>query len=253
MTFIYFFPGHPGVIKRADFESRGLGYALAAAGDPDSAAVAAGPEGKPGVLAVVPGPAAAVLPSYKPELQRWRKGPSKWFEGKELGFYVGCSKSQPPGPEQLARETVYPGNAVRLRDGHDWVIPRVAAILPDRGSTLPRVLDLGDDCETVVTKVDPRFEAVANAAFKFWMDFSGQSEEKDRQTGREQIELAVAALQVNYKIGKVEAIGLLSLWGTDELGKILRATIDADEIAAFLQKKTSLAAEPGAAPSGSLT
>lgn len=253
MSFIYFFPNPATpLIGRAEFEAAGLGYALPAAGGVESGPVAAGPGGSPGLLAAVPpvnGPAVPL--AYRPDAQRWRRGRTRWVEGKELTWWVGCDTARPPGPAELERETVYPGNVVCLRDGNEWIIPRATAIAPERPSTLPRVLELAEDGDAVLTRVDPRFEALSLAAFGFWLDWSGQSEEKDRQTAAEQLDLAVAALQVNYRVGKVEAIGLLSLLSTTQLGEALRALVDADAVTEFLKKK--VASAPPAAPSASPT
>src|SRR5438046_277952 len=44
------------------------------------------------------------------------------------------------------------------------------------------------------------------------------------------IQLAVDALAVNYRLGRLEAVGLLSLFGTEELHAVLQVVIDGDGI-----------------------
>ena len=87
---------------------------------------------------------------------------------------------------------------------------------------------------------------MCDAAFAWWQEWSGQTD--GGITGDQQIQLAIDALSVNYRVGKVEILSLLGLWSTDEFSLILRALIDADEIenqlaAAKAKKNTSVAGE----------
>lgn len=236
--FIYFIPTDKQALTAADFEAAGLGYALTGDGV-DCRPTTAGPDGRAGVLAVANAPGAA-KPKHDPAGQVWRKGPTK---AAGPAFYVGMNKGARPGPADLVRPHAYGGTAVRLLDGQDWTVPRCHAVLDDRPPTLPRVLDVADDGESVVLRPHPAFEQLGRDALRFWLDWSGQSEDGGRMTPSEQVRLAVAALAVNYRVGLLEAVALLRLWGTDEFGLVLRALIDADEVEAHLQKKASAGAD----------
>jgi hypothetical protein len=238
-SILYFLVTDKAAAAPADLEAVGLAHALS---DHGTASVRVrGPENLEGLLIAANG-AAGETPAlvYQSEKQAWRKGPG----GK---YFVGVDRAAMPGPDDLARAKIYPGQAVKLLDGNEWIVPRCVGMLDDRPMTLPRQLDLADDGETAIARPHPRYEALCARAFDWWLQWSRQSETKKLTTG-EQLDLAIAALAVNYRIGKLEAVSLLGLFGTDEFGLVLRAMIDADEVDAFFaaQEAAELEASSGA-------
>lgn len=214
----YYLPGcAKPTADEADLKALGLGHAITSKGL-TSLRVDQGPDQGKGLI-VVPEWHGAPRPHRHAEGTEWRKGTDgKWWVG-----YVNDSR---PEPMDLVRSQVYDGQVVRLRDGREWIIPRCHAVLEDRPITLPRVLDLDASATTWQARPAPEFEALCVDAYGIWSCYISQ--ENDLEAS-EQIRIAVDALGANYRIGPVEA-ALLQLLGTQEIGKILRAMIDADEI-----------------------
>lgn len=222
--FLYFIPTDRKAAAAALLKSIGLEYSLAGDQAVSSRYCANGPGSGGGLI--VTHNADDLDSSYKPDAQTWRKGPS----GK---FFVGRASDAVIGPAHLARAKIYDGTPVRLLDGNDWIVPRCFGLLENRPTTLPHVFDLDDESDRVMARVDPRFDRLCKGAFDFWMEWSGQAEAKT--TGEQRLQLAIDALAVNYRLSRIEAVGCLSLLGTDQMALILRAMIDADEIEAFAQ------------------
>ncbi len=242
MGFLYFLPSpNARAVTPQEMIAAGLGYALGETNHVAARHTTAGPGGPGHIISCD----EKLEPIYKASEQTWRPGKA----GK---FHVGYITAQKPGPADLAREKVYDGQKVRLLDGNDWVVPRCFAILENRSPTLPRQLDLAADGETVVTRIHPRFEKLCDDAFTWWQIWSGQS--KTEMSGSAMIDLAIDALAVNYRLGKLEALALLQLFSTDEHGLVLRAIIDADEVEAYIaaskQKKSTSAAGASKTSSG---
>lgn len=82
-----------------------------------------GPDGRTGVIVAAGGDDPI---GYYPERQVWCRVPG------QPRLYLGHAADEPlPGPEDLARQRMLTGYAVRLGDGRDWVIP-VARLLPTK-------------------------------------------------------------------------------------------------------------------------
>lgn len=227
-AFLYFLPTDQRAASAALLKSVGLEYSLATNESVGSRFTTSGLDGKAGL--VVAHDADGMDAAYQPEKQIWRKGKG----GK---FYVGRTKDVPIGPENLKRERLYEGTAVHLLDGNDWIVPRCFGMLEDRPTTLPHVLDLDDESDRLVAKIHPRFADLCKGAFDYWMEWTGQTE--NRSEYESLVKLAVDALAVNYRLSRIEAVGCLSLLGTDETRLILRAMIDADEIEAYAKAQAS--------------
>lgn len=245
--FVYFIPNSAKrVLNAADLRALGLAYALE--GDSVvSREIDVGPQNLPGVLAMS-STSPTAMPHCTPQRQRWRKGPG----GK---YWVGMDVDAPPGPGELVRARSYSGTAVHLRDGNDWMIPRCVALLEGSSVSLPYVLDLADDGEQVTAAIAPQYQTLCVKAFNFWRQWSLQLDAKDPKYMNygSMVRLACEALAVNYRLSTLEAVGMLTLIGTDELDLILRAIIEADEIEAYLrameQKKSGTSPQSDASTS----
>jgi hypothetical protein len=244
MSFLYFIPfesiNNKQAVEADDFKSVGLGYALLPGAGIQSVALSQGPAGagKPGVLSVVQS-AGAPRCQYQPDRQTWRNGPG----GK---YAVGMVLDQRPGPEDLSREVIHTGQSVSLMDGRPWIIPRCLGLLPDRPSRLPYLIDLAEDGVSTIASPHPAFESISARAFEFWLLFRG-AENAPKLTNGDLSELAVDALAINYRVGKLEVLALLKLLSEQERNLVLRAMIDADEIEAYFRAQAAAAMEPGGA------
>lgn len=106
--FAYYLPGDSAIPDDARIESLGLSLVLGAgrAANP----VTGGPDGAHGVIV-----SAEVDSSYyRPEVQRWEKVGDYW---------VGMDRTSPPGPIDLRRESMVPGETITMADGSEWVCP----------------------------------------------------------------------------------------------------------------------------------
>lgn len=223
--FTYFIETGRQACSPGDLRDAGIDYAMWSPSAFSHLLTTSGPEGKGGMLVQCLPDGASTMVRYEPDKQSWRKGP-----GVPPKYWVGVDNDAKPGPDDLKRQRVYDGTPVRLLDGNDWIVPRCFGYLEGRDATLPRLLDVADDGETVVTRVHPRYQKLCDDAFRWWKQFTGRLPENEHLKPAGMVQLALEALAVNYRIGKVEAIALLGLWGTDEFGLILRAMIDADEM-----------------------
>lgn len=227
---LYFFPAAGRqTITAADFERCGVGYAVSAHGVTARGTVNA-PGDQAGFIACGDSRAAAGDLLYKPLEQTWRR-----IAGTEL--WCGYWNGRKPGASDLGRARVYDGQAVRLLDGGDWIVPRCYAFFPEtRPVTLPLQLDLNDE-GIVIARPHERYRNLCEAAMRFYEQFTHQLPAEQRMTTMQRIDLAVEALAVNYHVGRTEIIGLLGLWGTDEFGLVLRALVDGDEIEAWAARQ----------------
>jgi hypothetical protein len=220
---LYFVPTDAASFPRSRFAELGIAYAAPDAGEPDVRQASPGPGGAGGLVISAGG--GRVL--YKEPEQVWRKGP----DGK---WWVGHWKTARPGPEQLARPRICDGTPVKLRDGNEWIVPRCFCRLPNRIESLPKVLDVGDDGVTPLARVADSHHAIWAEAYAWWQVMTGQMP-ADAFPMQRRFAFAAAALGVNYRVGLVEAFGLLELFSDEDLEAVLNATIDLDELLAWYQ------------------
>lgn len=223
---------------RADLVRLGLEHALWPQGH-RCVPVQSGPDGGGGLLITDNAMRASDCAcTFDPAREHWRGGPGRqWFAG------TFQDPSQRPGPADLSRPEQYEGQAIRLLDGHEWIVPRCVAVLAERTPSLPDLVDVADDGRTVIHRVHPRFESISRRAFDFWR-FYTSAQGAAAPTVQEATELAVDALAVNYRVTLVEALGLLKLVGETERNLILRAMIDADEVEAWAASQQAARMEP---------
>ncbi len=201
-AFLYFFPDHPHAIaKAADIppackldtilDGAKLAYGLGRT---------AGPEGTSGfMIAVRPGDEAkAARCGYHPDEQRWAK---VCADGK-VTHWLGYEKATPPGPADLARPRMVPGDLVRLADGNEWVIPCIHVPL----TTLPLVFRADQDGQSVLS-VPERYEDICRLGAT-WFDRVARAEKLPYD---EWLNFAAALLGLNYRLGlrEILEIGLL--------------------------------------------
>jgi hypothetical protein len=214
----YFIPQARPTLAEPALIELGLAHASAGSGA-TQAEIREGPGGAGGVLLHfdVPGEAPAAL-RYDAAAQTWKQAPGgKWWFGFEGEVQ----------PRQLQRREICPGQAVALRGGTEWIIPRCYAVLPDRPRTLPGRLDL-DEAGNWVAVTEDRYRQLCEDAWRVWQAWCGSGPELDAPTV---LRIVAAALAVNYRVGQVE-IAALGILGTNDVHRILAALIDADEVLA---------------------
>ena len=153
---------------------------------------------------------------YYPDQQEWHEAPA-------TDYWIGRWTDAPILPADLMRQETRPGHEVKLGDGHQWLVP-VARLWPSGQSAFPEKLVLGAGDEWVREPYGPYVELCQNAE-RVWrrvMIDTGLivSEEIDpREKPLDDVEavgIAIRALSVNYRIGRVEASELGLLTTTDE-------------------------------------
>ncbi|HEX4793721.1 MAG TPA: hypothetical protein VH370_08020 [Humisphaera sp.] len=238
---LYFLVDHPKQIVTAnDAIDWGLGHVCTPRSAVECTRDSNGPGGHGGVTTSIDFSGGR----YRPEKQTWIAGP----DGK---WWVGYINDERPGPDELARKKMYPGHAVELLDGNEWIIPTALALVPTVQITLPAIYGMQDG--RIVSKIHPRYRRLCERAFDAWLEWTGSKEPSKNDD--EWIALAIDALAVNYRVGPTEVAGLLNLIGSDEVLAIIRALLDINAVQAYTreqlaasQKKTPEQAKESPSP-----
>ena len=254
---LYFLPGifsaqllAGGTLSRQVLADRGLGDVLADVSLDDLTRceiTSAGPGGKPGML-------LSALPAKTREPPR-RLGyyandkHVAWTSHRRGDVWVGVDAISPPTPADLLRHEPLGGHLVML-EGRTWEVPVIRC--PLGGSDLPRSLAYDDD-ERLIARIKaqylPLWERTEKIADSVW----GDSPKTFSTT--ECVEIALAALALNYRVGKIEQ-SVLAIVDDRNVMDVLRAVIDWPKVLAAIeaQKKTtptptSINSPPGGAGS----
>lgn len=225
---IYFFPrlraeqlAPGGRLARSVLDARGLGATLA---DVEAAgqcsifdAITSGPGGSSGTfLAALPvsGDAPPRI-GYFPEWQEW--------QAFSNDLWIGRDKEHPPTPEDLRRKTaMVPGYAVELA-GQRWEVPVLRD--PRGGTGLPSTFFVESDGRVTDRVRDthrPLFDRFAAVVDLFGNPDGPYPLALPRA---EALDLCLAALAVNYRIGRPEQ-NLLGLVGSETWDTILALAVD---------------------------
>lgn len=222
--FLYFIPAQTAAGPALLAE---LGIAAVLGGtDVEQGLCQSGPAGGSGVLfrrSAAAGPPV----SYAPDRQSW------FPAGPQKVYWLGFEHADPPCPADLARglSRRIPGSDVELADGNLWHCP--IARLAAGGTNLP--IRLGLDPQTGADSF-----RVADSAVKLW-EMAGEVWARDVAAAQAQaagddgiddplsadrvIEIAVAALAANYRVGRWE-VQALELLGQAELREVLDVLVD---------------------------
>ena len=145
-----------------------------------------------------------------------------------------------PGPDDLIRDEIIDGYAVKLGDGREWIIP-LARVWPE-GTRIPSTMALGPDGQ-LVKKPMARYAPLCRKAERIFdslaasyglMAPAGDIEPID--DGREGFDLCCEILVVNYRIGAAEA-SRLSLIDTGNLKYIFGCLVDWPNIMDAAEKR----------------
>lgn len=237
--FLYFLPGLQAV-NRARVEAAGLGYLFEKQGGANTRGAQDGPGGVAGAYFSVPGKGGR----GESDLQRVEA--ATWTPIPGSPASLGVLADALPGPDDLARAELVDGHAVELADGKPWTIPVVRKLLG--GSALPRAL-AWDGKDWSRGEVLPVYRKLYAAGQRLFDAFRG-SEGDGPTTLTEEVETAVTAIAVNYRVGPAE-VSALGLLNTRSAGEVLRAMIDIPALEQLRGKAE--AAGPSSRPGGAVS
>lgn len=256
--FLYFIPGGTMAIDLAAVRALGLGYAFEES--VTRREVKAGPGGANGVLVTDSTRVPGELLAFYPERQTWRKIP-----GLKGEVWIGLYNDLPrPGPDDLGRKEQISGHRLTLLDGNSWLAPVAWAAGDQDGRLvfsrhLPQSLDLSDEGEWISAGVLPRYAEFSDLAGKWFEDRMRMAETAEAQDGGgytaqlslipDILDAAVAALKVNYAIGRIEAV-LLKLLSVDRACDVLDCAIDYPKLEEFHKKKLAASAPSNSSAGG---
>ena len=175
-----------------------------------------------------------------PESQEWRSVP-----GSDLmvGHYTDRAL---PGPDDLAARRQLPGHLVELGDGRRWLVPIARRWVEVEGApvfvpALPTEPELDDDGEWQPGEVDRAYRTFWETSCRWWDAKVGglQQGEGEEITLGDGLDMTLEVLQVNYRIGRVEA-ATLGLFRDNRGVDVLDAAIDwqgLGELSDALEKK----------------
>lgn len=230
MHFVIFFPGsHPSspeLLKKHGMADLVAGYSAMNA--------ASGPNKVPGLLYHwVP------RPHYDADSTEWI----------DCGaYFVGVHTEQKPTPSELQRARLFDGYAVRLCDGHEWIVPAAVRLPRDMrlegGKWTRRVKREFDDFWTKSERYFKQFvESVSNEEGVFSVDEDITQEQYDSEV----MGYLIKALRLNYRITP-ELVSHLGLFDTKTIVDAAIATVTGHEINQVLealQKKSQSATPDG--------
>jgi hypothetical protein len=239
--FLYYLPAKRD-IKLAELVALGLGYAFEKPSFTRCEIHANGPDKGAGVIVADDTRLVGHRVGYYADEQEWVKVP-------KTNAYVGWFKADPPTPTDLERSQTLNGHLVELGDGNEWLVP-VARGAAEEGwyTALPQRTGLDDNGEWASGKVIARYEALWDAACRFWDAFRSANDVEGEAVQLDfagQNDAALVALQANYRVGRAEVVAL-GLFDGQCVVRILQALIDWPTWLELHKKKVT--SETSAAP-----
>lgn len=237
---IYYIPHAAGAeLTAAELTDLGLAYAL---DHPQFAGVTRGPSatdepGPPGLVASEQGDPRP--PKYLADVQTWRP-----LVGD---VWVGIYTDNPPTPAELARPEQLPGYLVPLADGRPWHVPCARRWFdgdePTVHCVLPRSMDYTAGSGWAAGDVKPRYRALWRLVEDYTRTVAaalGDAEDDPRTEVRFRFdaldELAVGALQMNYRVGPVE-LAMLGAYDEQSRKAIIDHVLDNPAWVSLVKKK----------------
>jgi hypothetical protein len=225
-SFLYYVPGHQkDMISPEEIAKAGLGYVF---DNPHTATCnslrSSGPDGKAGAIITDHSRIEPGRNQYKPDAQTWAIN-------HDHGFWVGIWNEAMPGPDDLQRKKLVPGQTIELGDrGQVWLVPMAQRFSeptdPDRWfdvqCTLPSRLEFGPGRTVLLGRPFEKYSVIWAICQADRRLRSGSGTEADERlvVGINRIFAAIAVLQANYAIGATE-VELLGLFDQDAHENIL--------------------------------
>lgn len=217
----------------------GLGPLLDASVDAIPTPVPTGPDGGPGMLWTFLARVAGAPTSPREvnlKSQEWQ--PAAPRDGLTRGrFWLGYVKDARPSAGDLQRSELHEGEAVKLLDGNQWLIP-IAEMLP-------RLLEI-DPATGEETKQPPAkhrdFVMRANEVFNLFLSdsFHELVSKERRVVIPEGLTFAALALAKNYRVTR-EVVSLLQLIGEYEAFEVARVASGLSAVERMIAQKKSTA------------
>jgi len=159
-------------------------------------------------------------PGYYPNKQTWQKCG---------GWYLGWMTDEPPRPVDLQYKAEIAGQAVRLRDGHEWLIP--PAVQPFDGTCLlPRGFGLNADGQPDRV-VLPEHAELWELGQRIWGTMWAPADRPEDQSAKPEplndadcLRAVALALRRNYVMSSWE-LQALELLADEELIEAVRAIV----------------------------
>lgn len=240
-TFLYYLSDRGKGVKIADLRAAGVGYAI----DEQFTArqCLCGPDHNSGAIVS----ASDQRVGYYPDQQEWRR-----IHGVEA--WVGMYREDRPTPGELARAEQLDGVWIRLDDGQAWLAPKARRWEEFDGGcyplcNLPQRLALDVDGQWRVGAVKSRYEQLWRWACAYEQAFA-EAVQRQPEGGVvrfqfDQInELAVAALQANYRVAAIE-LDMLGVYDLQARERIIDALLDNATWRDWLKKKLAAADHSG--------
>lgn len=239
-------------LARSLVESRGLKDALGDCRDLGDVAyceiVGHGPDGGPG-LVVSPLPVKGRRPprslGFYPESNDWTR--------INDGLWIGRDRVWPPSPEDLQRREIFPGEEITLGDGNRWTVPTLRQVASGQ-PTLPRDC-FWDDDGNFVTELRHEYRELWCQVERVARYFYEPASDEFRSMGLEEgVAICLAALALNYRVGRAEE-RILRLITSTNCEEVLGAIVDyrgferaVAELEAAQKKSESRASAPSSRP-----
>lgn len=200
--------------------------------------VYSGPDGGAGTVLALP---PVGLDAKDFPLIGYDKACQQWQEVGD-GVWIGFDKVDVPSPSDMERASMTPGHFVELADGHEWLVPTVRRF--PSGTTLPSTMSLNEDGQ-IEYHVKAEYQDLYSEAEKVYESFVEKLMELPTEPVSEAkvlvsiddatlYRIGVAALAVNYHLGRHE-VNLLALFDTSQsLVQLCLALIDWPTVEATL-------------------
>lgn len=238
--FLYYFQRQAGAFKTPPQ----LAYVVDKGATLHRREVLQGPEGSGAGWVIAVGEQSADAVGYYPERQTWAAMPSDPAGPK---MFVGRANDAVLDPSKLARATMLEGHPVELGDGSRWVAAIARGFDAEASAfytPLPKSLVYDPTSNRwkpkTVAKEYRRFLELA-IEYADALDAAIASEQK--YFDFEAIdELAIAALQANYRIGPAELSLFDDVYTVPARDSLVSVALDFPTINRWMQKKTESAA-----------
>ena len=225
MSFLYWIPDQRPSIKLEQLNALGLGYALEQ--QFTARGCSSGPDGRGGVV-VCHGDNKDGRLGYFAEQQTWKQVPGSTVS---VGVYTDAL----PTPDELVRRDIIDGCVVAADDGSKWIAPTARKRFEEEGEiywtyNVPRRLTLAERGEWVQGDVKPRYQ-------RLWKDaIRCEAAVLDREDVTDLDDIAVRALQTNYRVSAVE-LDILGVYDESFRMAIIHSLIDMATWMEWLKKK----------------
>lgn len=215
--FIYFIP-NAGSATSKDLAALGLAHVFGKGESYEAGVIERGPGGDGGLLVRMSGEDLPAL-SYQSDKQEWIRAGAWW---------LGWQKRTLPGPEDLGRDPMLWGHDCILGDERTWVVPALR-LIDEGGPVFAKHRYKLAEGGRWKRQPMAEYAALAQHVETLWRYLLQITDDGDEATPEmseaELIDIACAALAMNYRVGPVE-ISALGLLTSESLRSVLHAVVN---------------------------